>query len=250
MVWSECQTNICDALVKILTWLLNCACLGGITERGLERIICTILRYLEEDEMKMKMACFYLKALMCHISFVSIPFFLQTLDVSNNKLSEIPVELADCPKLKDLSLKDNVLKDKRLEKMVKSCQTKSILEYLRVGGRGSGKGKGKQDGTEREEARRKKREKPKKKANSDSEDDEAKEAQKLMVKVLHISENPAPLIVKASLAVKEVRPYIVCCVVKGMDFQTGNALKRFLSVQVGLQKLCGLINEHNPPVNK
>ncbi|XP_015270177.1 PREDICTED: leucine-rich repeat-containing protein 47 [Gekko japonicus] len=161
---------------------------------------------------------------------------LKTLDVSNNKLSEIPVELADCPKLKDVNLKDNALKDKRLEKMVKSCQTKSILEYLRVGGRGGGKGKGKQDGTEKEEARRKKREKPKKKANSDSEDDEAEEAQKLIVKVLHITVNPAPLSVKASPAVKEVRPYIVCCVVKGMDFQTGNALKRFLSVQTKLHE--------------
>ncbi|KAL8198598.1 UNVERIFIED_CONTAM: hypothetical protein K2H54_017259 [Gekko kuhli] len=134
---------------------------------------------------------------------------LKTLDVSNNKLYEIPVELADCPKLKDVNLKDNALKDKRLEKM---------------------------DGTEREEARRKKREKPKKKANSDSEDDEAEEAQKLIVKVLHISENPAPLIVKANPAVKEVRPYIVCCVVKGMDFQTGNALKRFLSLQTKLHE--------------
>ncbi|XP_048375189.1 leucine-rich repeat-containing protein 47 [Sphaerodactylus townsendi] len=162
---------------------------------------------------------------------------LKTLDVSNNKLSEIPVELADCPKLKDVNLKGNSLKDKRLEKMVKSCQTKSILEYLRVGGRGGIKGKGKQDGTE--EARRKKREKPKKKANSDSEDEEAEEVQKLLVRVLHISENPTPLIVKASPGVKEVRPYIVCCVVKGMDFQTGNALKRFLSVQTKLHEdLC------------
>ncbi|XP_077167892.1 leucine-rich repeat-containing protein 47 [Paroedura picta] len=161
---------------------------------------------------------------------------LKTMDLSNNKLSEIPVELADCPKLKDVNLKGNALKDKRLEKMVNSCQTKSILEYLRVGGRGGGKGKGKQDGAEREEARRKKREKPKKKANSDSDGDEIEEAQKLMVKVLHISENPAPLIVKASLAVKEVRPYIVCCIVKGMDFQTGNALKRFLSVQTKLHE--------------
>ncbi|XP_054857945.1 leucine-rich repeat-containing protein 47 [Eublepharis macularius] len=161
---------------------------------------------------------------------------LKTLDISNNKLSEIPAELADCPKLKDVNLKGNALKDKRLEKMVNSCQTKSILEYLRVGGRGSGKGKGKQDGADKEEARRKKREKPKKKANSDSEDDETEEAQKLLVRVLHISENPVPVIVKANPRVKEVRPYIVCCVVKGMDFQAGNALKRFLSLQTKLHE--------------
>ncbi|KAM3824238.1 leucine-rich repeat-containing protein 47 isoform 2-T2 [Vipera latastei] len=148
---------------------------------------------------------------------------LKTLDVSNNKLSEIPAELADCPKLKDVNLKGNALKDKRLEKMVNGCQTKSILEYLR-------RGRSKQEGgPEREESRKKKREKNKKKTGSD---DELEDAPKLLVKILHISDNPAPLVVKAGLSVKDVRPYIVCCVVKGMDFSTGNALKRFLSVQI------------------
>ncbi|XP_026541344.1 leucine-rich repeat-containing protein 47 isoform X2 [Notechis scutatus] len=152
---------------------------------------------------------------------------LKTLDVSNNKLSEIPAELADCPKLKDVNLKGNALKDKRLEKMVNGCQTKSILEYLR-------RGRGKQEGgTEREESRKKKREKNKKKGGSD---DELEDAQKLLVKILHISESPAPLVVKASPSAKDVRPYIVCCVVKGMDFSTGNALKRFLSVQTKLHE--------------
>lgn len=159
------------------------------------------------------------------------------MDVSNNKLSEIPVELADCPKLKDVNLKGNALKDKRLEKMVNGCQTKSILEYLRVGGRGGGKGKGKQDGTEREDARKKKREKQKRRVGSDAEDEEVEEAQRLLVKVLHVSENATPLVVKASPGVKDVRPYIVCCVVKGMSFKPGNALKRFLSAQVGLEML-------------
>ncbi|KAF7237590.1 Leucine-rich repeat-containing protein 47 [Varanus komodoensis] len=159
---------------------------------------------------------------------------LKSLDVSNNKLSEIPVELADCPKLKDVNLKGNALKDKRLEKMVNGCQTKSILEYLRVGGRGGGKGKGKQDSAEREEPRKKKREKNRKKG-SDSEE-EAEESRKLLLKVLHISENPAPLVIKASPNVKDIRPYIVCCVVKGMKFNPGNALKRFLSVQTKLHE--------------
>ncbi|XP_066493906.1 leucine-rich repeat-containing protein 47 [Tiliqua scincoides] len=161
---------------------------------------------------------------------------LKTLDVSNNKLSEIPVELADCPKLKDVNLKGNALKDKRLEKMVNSCQTKSILEYLRVGGRGGGKGKGKPDGNEREDARKKKREKQKKRAGSDADEEEVDETQRLLVKVLHVSENPTPLVVKASPGVKEVRPYIVCCVVKGMSFKSGNALKRFLSAQTKLHE--------------
>uniref|UniRef100_A0A8D0H212 Leucine rich repeat containing 47 n=1 Tax=Sphenodon punctatus TaxID=8508 RepID=A0A8D0H212_SPHPU len=161
---------------------------------------------------------------------------LKTLDLSNNRLSEIPLELADCPKLKEVNLKGNVLKDKRLEKMVNGCQTKSILEYLRVGGRGSGKGKGKQDGVEREEAKKKRKEKRQKKTSGDGVQDELEDISKLLVKVVHISENPTPLMIKVSPGVKEVRPYIVCCVVKGMNLKPGNALKRFLSAQTKLHE--------------
>ncbi|XP_014461270.3 leucine-rich repeat-containing protein 47 [Alligator mississippiensis] len=161
---------------------------------------------------------------------------LKTLDVSNNQLTEIPVELADCPKLKEINFKGNKLKDKRLEKMVNGCQTKSILEYLRVGGRGGGKGKGKQDNVDKEEGRKKKRERRQKKDSGDGEQDELEEVNKLLIKVLHISENLAPLVIKVSPNIKEVRPFIVCCVVKGMNLKPGNALKRFLSAQTKLHE--------------
>nr|XP_009480995.1 PREDICTED: leucine-rich repeat-containing protein 47 [Pelecanus crispus] len=54
--------------------------------------------------------------------------------------------------------------------------------------------------------------------------------------VLHVSENPAPLVVKASPGVKDVRPFIVCCVLKGVNLKPGNALKRFLSAQTKLHE--------------
>lgn len=112
--------------------------------------------------------------------------------------------------------------------MVNGCQTKAILEYLRAGGRGKGKAE-----SAREETRKKKREKQQQKKDSgDGEQDELEEASKLMVKVLHVSENPAPLVVKASPGIKDVRPFIVCCVLKGANLKPGNALKRFLSMQV------------------
>ncbi|EMP25936.1 hypothetical protein UY3_16933 [Chelonia mydas] len=159
---------------------------------------------------------------------------LKILDVSNNELSEIPVELADCPKLKEVNFRGNKLKDKRLEKMVNSCQTKSILEYLRVRGRGCGKGKGKPDNFDKEESKKKKRDKRQKKDSGDGEQDKLEEVNKLMIKILHIAENPAPVVVKVSPNIKEVRPYIVGCVVKGMNLKQGNALKRFLSAQIKL----------------
>ncbi|XP_067423207.1 leucine-rich repeat-containing protein 47 isoform X2 [Emydura macquarii macquarii] len=124
---------------------------------------------------------------------------LKILDVSNNELSEIPTELADCPKLKEVNFRGNKLKDKRLEKMVNSCQTKSILEYLRIGGRGYGKGKGKSENSDKEEMRKKKRDKRQKKDSGDGEQDKLEEVNKLMIKILHVAENPTPLIVKIKL---------------------------------------------------
>ncbi|NXK05779.1 LRC47 protein, partial [Herpetotheres cachinnans] len=156
---------------------------------------------------------------------------LKSLDVANNQLRELPAALADCPRLKEANFRGNQLKDKRLEKMVNGCQTKAILEYLRAGGRGKGKAE-----STREEARKKKREKHQKKDGGDGEQDELEEAGKLLVKVLHVSDNPAPLVVKVSPGVKDVRPFIVCCVLKGVNLKPGNALKRFLSAQTKLHE--------------
>lgn len=154
----------------------------------------------------------------------------QTLDLSNNQLSEVPAELADCPRLKDVNLRGNRLKDRRLEKMVGSCQTKSVLEYLRAGGRGASRGKGKAD-AEKDEGRRKRRDR--RKRESGEEEEEVDEASRLLLRVLHVSENPAPLTITVGPEVRAVRPYIVGAVVRGMDLQAGNALKRFLTSQVG-----------------
>lgn len=154
----------------------------------------------------------------------------QTLDLSNNQLSEIPAELADCPKLKDINFRGNRLRDKRLEKMVSGCQTRSILEYLRAGGRGRGRGKA--EGPDKEEGRRKRRER-KKRESGEGADAVVDEASRLLLRVLHVSENPTLLTVRASPEVRDVRPFFVGAVVRGMNLQPGNALKRFLSCQVG-----------------
>ncbi|XP_066546666.1 leucine-rich repeat-containing protein 47 [Amia ocellicauda] len=159
---------------------------------------------------------------------------LKNLDLSNNKLTDIPPELAECSKLKEINFKGNKLKDKRLEKMVNGCQTKSILDYLRAGGRGKGKGK-KQDSGEKEEGREKDRKKKNDKRQKNKKEDEGvDDLNRMVVRVLHISESPTAVMVKVTAAVKDVRPYIVCCTVKGMNLKAGNSLKRFLTAQIKL----------------
>ncbi|KAE8293203.1 Leucine-rich repeat-containing protein 47 [Larimichthys crocea] len=165
---------------------------------------------------------------------------LKVLDLSNNKLSEIPSDLSDCPKLKEINFKGNKLNDKRLEKMVNGCQTKSILDYLR----GKGKGRQGEDGGDvdggRSADRGKRQQQRKKKEKVADEQDEVDELNKMVVRVLHVSDAPTALTVKVSAEVKDVRPYLVCCVVRGMNLKSGNALKRFLVAQTKLHDdLCG-----------
>ncbi|XP_015152579.1 leucine-rich repeat-containing protein 47 [Gallus gallus] len=152
---------------------------------------------------------------------------LKSLDVANNRLSALPAALADCPRLKDANLRGNPLRDRRLEKMVNGCQTRAVLEYLRSKGRADGG---------REETRRRKREKPQKKDGGDGERDEAEAVGKLLLKVLHVGDGPAPMVVRASPGVRDVRPYIVCCVLRGVQLRPGNALRRFLSAQTKLHE--------------
>uniref|UniRef100_A0A1A8MRD3 Leucine rich repeat containing 47 n=1 Tax=Nothobranchius pienaari TaxID=704102 RepID=A0A1A8MRD3_9TELE len=164
---------------------------------------------------------------------------LKVLDVSNNKVREIPSDLSSCPKLKEINFKGNKLSDKRLEKMVNGCQTKSILDYLR--------GKGRKQGEEDVDAdrgrsadKKKKQQQQKKKGKETEEQDEEEELNRMVVKVLHISDVPTALTVKVSAEVKDVRPYLVCCTVRGMNLKSGNALKRFLMAQTKLHDdLCG-----------
>ncbi|XP_042557920.1 leucine-rich repeat-containing protein 47 [Dipodomys spectabilis] len=163
---------------------------------------------------------------------------LKMLDLSNNQLSEIPAELADCPKLKEINFQGNKLRDKRLEKMLSSCQTRSILEYLRAGGRGGCRSRGKADGSEREDSRKKRRERKQRRESGEGEE-EAADMAKLLLRVLHVSENPTPLTVRVSPEVRDVRPYFVGAVVRGMNLEPGNALKRFLAAQTKLHEdLC------------
>ncbi|KAK2851132.1 hypothetical protein Q5P01_007408 [Channa striata] len=165
---------------------------------------------------------------------------LKVLDLSNNKLSEIPSDLSDCAKLKEINFKGNKLSDKRLEKMVNGCQTKSILDYLRS----KAKVRQAEDGGDVDSGRttdkKKRQQQRKKKEKAADEQDEVEELNKMVVRILHVSDAPTAITVKVSAEVKDVRPYLVCCVVRGMNLKSGNALKRFLVAQTKLHDdLCG-----------
>ncbi|TNN35957.1 Leucine-rich repeat-containing protein 47 [Liparis tanakae] len=166
---------------------------------------------------------------------------LKVLDLSNNKLKEIPVDLSDCAKLKEINFRGNKLNDKRLEKMVNGCQTKSILDYLRVKGKGrQGEDGGDAEGGRKADKGKKQQRKKKEKVADDQEEEEEEELNKMVARVLHVSDSPTAISVTVAAEVKDVRPYLVCCVVRGMNLKPGNALKRFLVAQTKLHDdMCG-----------
>lgn len=163
---------------------------------------------------------------------------LKTLDLSNNQLSEIPPTLSDCAKLKEINFKGNRLRDRRLEKMVNGCQTKSVLEYLR--GRGRAGPEGGSDAPRSSDNKSKKKGGKKNKTPEPEEVDETQDVARMLVRVLHVSSADSALSVTVETEVKEVRPYLVCCVVRGFHLKPGNALKRFLMAQTKLhEEVCG-----------
>lgn len=162
---------------------------------------------------------------------------LKILDLSNNQLSEVPPTLSDCPKLKEINFKGNKLRDRRLEKMVNGCQTKSVLEYLRGRGRTGPEGGG--DGPRNTDKNKKKGQK-KSRGPEPEEPDESQDVARMLVRVLHVSSAAPAFTVTVSPEVKEVRPYLVCCLVRGLALKPGNALKRFLMAQTKLHEdICG-----------
>ncbi|KAG1662881.1 Leucine-rich repeat-containing protein 47 [Nymphon striatum] len=57
---------------------------------------------------------------------------LKILDLSQNQILNVPGELSDCIKLKEIRLKSNKLNDRRLGKLVDQCHYKQVLEYIRT----------------------------------------------------------------------------------------------------------------------
>ncbi|XP_035901460.1 leucine-rich repeat-containing protein 47-like [Anopheles stephensi] len=59
---------------------------------------------------------------------------LRVLNVGENKIEHVPKYITKCVKLKEINLKGNPLKDKRLLKLVDQCRSKQVLDYVEKNG--------------------------------------------------------------------------------------------------------------------
>ncbi|BFZ04597.1 hypothetical protein BsWGS_07636 [Bradybaena similaris] len=147
---------------------------------------------------------------------------LITLNVASNKLDSLPLELCECPKLKEVIIADNKMKDRKLLKLAEHS-TKSLLNYLSTQldkqRATEGDSKGKKD-------KKKRKKKPDKKGVEDLERD--------VMSVLQF-ESEKGLEVSVTAGVLSVRQYIVCCIIRNLDFnQSNNMFKRFINLQTKL----------------
>ncbi|XP_063993460.1 leucine-rich repeat-containing protein 47-like [Diachasmimorpha longicaudata] len=157
---------------------------------------------------------------------------LKLLDLADNCITDVPGDLADCVKLKDLNLKGNQLHDKRLHKLVDQCRTKQILDYVRQHGVKSESSAGQSGKSKKDKKGRK---------NSESEhlinDIEAVTHQ---LTVFRVSDDSR--VVKILENVKSVRPHIVCCIVRNLNFTEEN-FKKFIQLQTKLHE--GICEKRN-----
>ena len=119
----------------------------------------------------------------------------------------------------------NPLSDNRLRKMCEQKGTKSVLDYIKAnsGKEEKGGGKGGKKG--------------KKGAKEPVQEEEDISDLCQTLKVLGFNEEYPEIAVDDE--VKDVRPYLVCCYVSGLDLG-GDNLKKFLSLQTKLHKgVCG-----------
>ncbi|KRZ43827.1 Leucine-rich repeat-containing protein 47 [Trichinella pseudospiralis] len=160
---------------------------------------------------------------------------LKVLDLSENQIKHVPRELSSCSKLRELLLNDNPLKDRRLLKLLKEGQTKVILDYIK-----------KNRATD--EAATDKSNSGKKPATPNKGNDLQEEKKKLNILVKPSDESNAIIWCNS---VANVRPYLVCCIVRGLDFSDSNKKKQFITMQSKLhfnvcnKRILGTIATHD-----
>ncbi|XP_064461002.1 leucine-rich repeat-containing protein 47-like [Ornithodoros turicata] len=143
---------------------------------------------------------------------------LKVLDVSANNIKEVPGEIGDCLKLKEIHLKDNPISDKRLRKLVDQCHYKQVLEYI--------KNHGPRDVEVTQDKGGKKGKKKKGGAAANATDVQAV-ANKFEILQL---QDTSPVVV-ATDEVHDVRPYVVCCILRKVQLDKEGMLRKFLTLQ-------------------
>ena len=154
---------------------------------------------------------------------------LKQLEMKRNRLTCLPFELTACLKLKTIGLEDNPIKDRRLMKLIAqhgAQKPKAILDYIasRAPKPPAAEKSGKKKGGKKKVVKE-----ARVAVEKDSDSDVEFSDMKSVVHVLRPSEFVE---VRVSAKARQVRPYLVCAVVRGVGLAEGEAFKEFITLQV------------------
>ncbi|CAF3832853.1 unnamed protein product, partial [Rotaria sordida] len=143
---------------------------------------------------------------------------LKIIIMDSNQLTNIPSQLSQLHRLKEIRFKSNPLKDNRLKKLMEQDKIKAVLEYL-----------AKQWNEQQKSISTTSKSFPQKqqeqlKLNEDIQD---------KIEILHFDQ-PGDLKgrqITLLPRVINVRPHILCCIVRNIDLATPGNLKKFLNIQ-------------------
>lgn len=150
---------------------------------------------------------------------------LKTLELTHNSIHSVPSELSQCSKLRTIEFSDNPIDDPRLVKILNqfgATKPKAVLDYLassKYTAKAGGKGKGK-----------------KKKGGASLEAET--EAAPIPVVVSHAKHvikvvRPTQFVtIKSMNTARQVRPYLVCAIVRDLELEEDGALRTFITLQV------------------
>lgn len=148
---------------------------------------------------------------------------LNSLHLANNQLQELPNELSECTKLKELVVNGNKIKDRKLLKFTEQNSLKQIMTFLATALE-------KEAATGDKKDKKAKQKKKKKGPQNDNVEDLARN----IISVLHFAPDVG-VVVKVETKVSDVRPYVVCCVLRELNFKKSlNMFKRFITLQVNI----------------
>lgn len=148
---------------------------------------------------------------------------LNSLHLANNQLHELPNELSECTKLKELVVNGNKIKDRKLLKFTEQNSLKQIMTFLATAME-------KEAATGDKKDKKAKQKKKKKGPQNDNVEDLARN----IISVLHFAPDVG-VVVKVEAKVSDVRPYVVCCVLRELNFKKSlNMFKRFITLQVNI----------------
>ncbi|XP_053681387.1 leucine-rich repeat-containing protein 47-like [Anopheles nili] len=147
---------------------------------------------------------------------------LRLLNVADNKIEQVPKYLTKCLKLKEINLKGNPLKDKRLLKLVDQCRSKQVLDYVEKNGYQPPK-------QHPEEGKLSQKENSQENKDDESGSDDDEDEAQLKILVHKATENTPK--VSFTPEARSTRPHIVLCIVRGFPITN---MRKFLQLQNAL----------------